>query len=142
MKNCLKGLPTEDLIWGKTFRWKAFKPPDSSNPINGWYKSSINWETDEVGDRPLRHLLDQTKLNGELQFKAGVVRVPCAAIDRIIVQHGIEDQFKYEEDPEKENEFHGNLMFHCTLYSKKEDRAQICTALARAVVSHIPQEGE
>lgn len=141
--NCLKGLPTMDLIWGKTFKWKAFRPPSSEQPDNeGWYRSSINWEENESDERPLNHLLHQPNQGGDIQFKAGVVRVPRNSIDRIIEQHEIEDKLMYEEEPLEGNEFHGNLMFHQKLISSREDKAQICTALARAVVRHIPQPGE
>lgn len=141
--NCLKGLPTCHLIWGETLRWEAFKPPSREQPdAEGWRRSSINWEENENDRRPLNILLEQTKQNGERQFNAGVARIPRDSIDRIIDQHQIADEFRYEHDPIDGNEFHGNIMFHQDLYRRKADRTQICVALARAVVRRIPQNGE
>lgn len=141
--NCLKGLPTNSLIWGEAIRWVAFIPPSTEQPdAEGWFRSSVNWEEIESDGRPLNILLNQTKSNGEKQFRAGVARIPRDSIDRIIVQHQIEHEFRYEHEPIEGNDFHGNIKFHQTLNRRKADRAQICTALARAVVKRIPQNGE
>jgi len=136
-KNCLKGLPSKDFLLGKGIKYKAFKPPNNAVPNNGWVESSVNWEEDETKQESVNILLTKRKDNGDLQFRAGVARVPLKEIDRIIEQYEIENQFKYNEDPIEGNKYHGNLQFHTTLLSIKEDYTQVCAALARAVVCRI-----
>lgn len=133
-ESCLKGIPSKDLLKGKTVRWTAFKPPSSSVAKNGWYESSINWE---FTDLALKQLLDCCDEDGTKKYPAGVARVPKVELDNIIDRYEVQDTFRYELAPVDGNLFHGNLLFHSNLINakgaEKGDQALILSAISNSV---------
>lgn len=147
MENCtwdniLKGIPKHEWLIGKTVRWIAFKPPSNSKPKNGWYESSINWEIDEGA---IAELFSRKNKEGSQKYEPGIARVPREEIERIINQHELDGKFGYNYKKKRGNDYHGNLLFHdCIINAKgieKGDKAQICSALSRAVTEVIKDEG-
>jgi hypothetical protein len=142
--NCLKGIPRNEWVRGRSVTWLALQPPDSAQSKDGWYESSINWELD---DGALPQLLNQPhpRKENELHFIAGAVRIPRVEIDEIIDHFEMRDVFSYEPDPLPDNKYHGNLLLHEQLHKgtgeKKQDKGLILGAIAKAA-KLVRREGE
>ena len=104
--NCLKGVPHERYVFGNSVSFALFIPP-SGRAVAGWCESSINWELDKLA---ISELLNRRK-DGDFHFKAGAVRIPRSELDEIIKHFKAHGKFRYERKEERNNRYHGNLLF-------------------------------
>jgi hypothetical protein len=137
--NCLKGVPREEWIMGKSVQHTLFIPNKKDRNPEGWIESSINWELDEGA---IKILLDRKNGDGSFHFKGGVVQIPRAEIDRIIDQYEVQGKLSYEWKEEEDNKYHGNLLFHDSLNNNTSQRDTICGAFSKAVKKLIKQTAD
>ena len=114
---CIKGISNTNcfLMLGGSYvgSTNLFSFPQNRCRHDGWIEESINWNDDEY---VVNRTLNQTKQNGELQFKIGIAIVPRAELDRVKKRYtGL---LNYERDPIQEdfdsgteaNPYHGNVL--------------------------------
>lgn len=80
---------------------------DPQHVRDGWLEQSINWEDDA---NAITLMLGQKKEDGEIQFKAGVVRVPRSCVEHINKVPRTKDLLAYERKALNNNPYHGNLL--------------------------------
>ena len=83
---------------------------DSQHVRDGWLEQSICWE-DDVNVITL--MLEQRKGDkgdGEIQFKAGIVRVARSCVEIINKVPRTKDLLSYERKALNNNPYHGNLL--------------------------------
>ncbi|MCL4262232.1 MAG: hypothetical protein KJ069_03420 [Anaerolineae bacterium] len=106
--NCLRGVPNGTyLIEDGSVGAHLFHFEETYSRGDGWIEQSVNWEDD---GNALVITLSQHRENGELQFKAGAVRIPCAELDRLSKQPTVSGILTYERRPLENNPYHGNLL--------------------------------
>jgi len=107
--NCIKGIPNDDCL--ETFgdsvvaNVKLFCFPRDRCRSDGWIEESVNWMDDE---KALPFTLRQTKVTGELHFKAGVAIVPRTELDRVKKKY--QGHLHYERAELEANLYHGNVL--------------------------------
>jgi hypothetical protein len=122
--HCLRGVTSEDLVFGDSVDYTAFLPVEDKAVVDGWNGTSVNWDLSEGG--ALNELLNRKK-NGASYFKGGAVRLSRKKLDGIMDRFG-EDKFNYEFSEENGNKYHGNLLFSRSM--DKRHRTTICGALS------------
>ena len=80
---------------------------NSQHVRDGWLEQSICWE-DDVNVISL--MLGQRKGDGEIQFKAGIVRVARSCVESINKVPRTKDLLSYERKALNNNPYHGNLL--------------------------------
>jgi hypothetical protein len=131
-ENCVRGifdatyLP-DGIVGSHLFH---FNGPDRGD---GWKEQSINWQDD---DYAVEFTLNQTK-DGQLLFKAGVVILPRAEIDRLNSKPVVNGVLSYERQRRDNNDYHGNLLLRSNVPSRQ--MKLIAAGLALAISEIIPQ---
>lgn len=127
--NCIRGIPNKSFliedgsIGSHLFH---FKPEDGRE--DGWIEQSINWEDDDLA---IEFTLNQTKENGERQFKAGVAKIPRDEIDRLSRLPTVNGILSYERRAVENNQYHGNLLLKTNV--PKPTMRKIAAGIALAV---------
>jgi hypothetical protein len=108
--NGIKGIPNSSFLYNGESPQIAthlfyFKEEDARD--DGWTEQSINWEDD---GNAVNFTLNQTKADGDKQFKAGVAILPRVEIDRIRQRPTHADVLSYERQALPENPYHGNIL--------------------------------
>ena len=114
--DCLKGIRNMESSFGEGFDYTVFSDSKPIAELGGWDGSSVNWDLPR--GRALEQLLSQTK-NGQIQFKAGAIRIPRLEIDKIIRRYGAEN-LSYELREENGNHYHGHILFSHSLKPKQK----------------------
>ena len=105
----IKGIPNndflikEDLSIGSNLFY--FKIEDVRP--DGWIEQSINWKDN---DAVVDFTLNQTKIDGTVQFKVGIAVFPRDELDRLNRQPTVKGLLSYERQPLQNNAFHGNIL--------------------------------
>lgn len=71
---------------------------------DGFIESSINWRDD---DNAIKHILQQEKEPGKLQFQEGAALLSRLELDRIKLK---DQRLTYERRPIEGNCYHGNIL--------------------------------
>jgi hypothetical protein len=135
-ENCVRGifdvsfLP-DGIVGSHLFH---FTGPDRGD---GWKEQSINWQDD---DSTIEFTLNQRREGGELLFKAGVVILPRADIDRLNSKPAVNGVLSYERQRLVSNDYHGNLLLRSNVLSRQ--MKLIAAGLALAVSEIISQHQE
>lgn len=130
--NFLRGIPNDSyLIEDGSIGAHLFHFEEAHSREDGWIEQSINWEDD---DSVLGLTLNQRKEDGEIQFKAGAVRIPRDEIDRLSRQPTVNGIISYERKPLDNNPYHGNLLLRSGI--PKPTMKKIAASIA-IVVSEI-----
>lgn len=133
--NCLKGVPNntflnkDGTVGSHLFHFKLERTRE-----DGWIEHSINWEDDKS---VVQLTLLQTKTDGELQFRGGVVRLPREEADRLNNRPTVKGLLSYERQPTKGNPYHGNILLQGG--TSKPTMKLIAAGLALAVSEIFPQ---
>jgi hypothetical protein len=134
-ENCIKGIPDNSFlvedgsVGSHLFYFKSEYARD-----DGWTEQSINWDDDEsVIDFTFR----QTREDGEVQFRAGVVIIPRDEIDRLNNRPTIKGLLSYERQPVNDNPYHGNILLQTNV--QKSTMKKIAAGLALAVSKKVAQ---
>jgi hypothetical protein len=137
-ENAIKGIPNKDY-----FDQNGVVNPFLYyfNPIadrgDGWAEQSINWHDNESA---IELTIRQTKENGEVQFKGGVVLIPRLLIDDLKDRPAIKGLLSYDRQPIIGNPFHGNLLLHAT--TSKTTMKLIAAGLTLTISKCIPSVEE
>lgn len=133
--SCLRGIPnTSYLVEDGSVGAHLFHFEDKSTRDDEWIEQSISWEDDSAA---LALTLNQKKENGELQFKAGAVRIPRDELDRLSRQPTVTGFISYERRPLENNPYHGNLLLRSGV--PKPTMKKIAAGIALAVSEIIRQ---
>lgn len=96
---------------------QAFQFTDEGR-TDGFFELSINWKDH---DEALNILFNQTKKDGELQFKAGACEMSFPTLKQITSTYYKLGHFKYERSPLEGNQYHGNLLVKQDFPTKAEN---------------------
>jgi hypothetical protein len=133
---CLKGIPNDTYLLKEskgvaTHLFYFTEKPREDN----WVPQSVNWEDDPLA---IKHTLEQRRTtDGELQFQAGVAKVPRESLDNLKNQPMVKDILSYERRSLPENKYHGNLLLFKNTDPLK--MKQIAASIALLVSEIIPQ---
>lgn len=106
--SCLRGIPGEnDLLEDGLVATSVFLFTDNHKKASGVYEQSINWHDDDLA---ISLTLNQTRRNGELQFKGGVAVMKRSRIDSLSKLPLFKNSLSYERQPHLRNRYHGNLL--------------------------------
>lgn len=133
--NCIRGIPNNSFVLedgSPGSHLFHFKSEDARE--DGWTEQSINWEDD---DSVIKFTLNQTKEDGERQFKAGVAIIPRDEIDRLNKRPTVNGILSYERRPLEHNQYHGNILLRTNV--PKPTMKKIAAGLALAVSEVILQ---
>lgn len=129
----LRGIPNDSFLVGDGTVGPHLFYFENNPRSDGQIEQSINWE-DDVG--ALATTLAQTKDNGELQFRAGAVRIPRDELDRLTRCPTVPGFLAYERSALENNPYHGNLLIQSTVSLRT--RKTIAAGIALAVSEIIP----
>ena len=132
---CLRGIPNtsqEFLYPDGTVTPAVFQFMDRDEE---WMDLSINWEDDNGASETL---LNQTKQDGEIQFKAGYAIIPREEIDHYSRQPAILGALSYDRKPLDNNIYHGNILLLRNIPKLKKRTVQ--AVLASIVSEVVPRE--
>ena len=131
---CLKGIKAKDCISddgeieAHLFEFK--KRNDSED-----WRQSVNWQDDDLA---IEFTLRQTKPDGTLLFKHGIVSVSRREIDRINSRPSINGVLSYERDQLPDNPYHGHLVLEARIPKRKMWKIAAILIIAREEL--IPQD--
>ena len=132
--NFLRGVSNRELLTPALEVSAGVFHFDLSKTNNGWLEQSICWEDDgSVVDL----MLNQRK-EGEIRFKAGVVRVPLSCVHYINRLRQTQELLSYERKELNENAYHGNLLLKKDTH--KITRSKVAATLANHVIDVISRE--
>jgi len=127
--NFLKGVSNRELLTPDLGVSAGVFHFELAKTNNGWVEQSICWEDDDsVVDLMLRQ-----KKEGEIQFKAAVVRVPRSCVHYINKLPQLEELLSYERKELDENPYHGNLLL------KKDTHKWARSKVAWMLASHVSE---
>jgi hypothetical protein len=125
----LRGVPNPSfLLEDGSASTHLFHFEEERHRADGWIEQSINWEDNQSA---LELIFNQRKENGELQFKAGAVRIPREEIDRLSRRPTVAGMLGYERSPIENNPYHGNLLLRSSV--PKPTMRKIAAGIALAV---------
>lgn len=130
----LRGIPNNDYLTEDGSVGPHLFYFEDTPRSDGHIEKSINWE-DDAG--ALATTFAQTKANGELQFRAGAVRIPREELDRLTRQPTVAGLLAYERSALANNPYHGNLLIRSTVSPRT--RKTIAAGIALAVSEIIPR---
>lgn len=137
-ENCVRGIPNASYLNPDgSVGSHLFHFVQTTGRSDGWSEQSINWEDH---DSVIEFTLQQTKEDGNLQFKGGAAIVPREEIERLNNQPTIKGLVSYERSPIQGNPFHGNILLRVN--TSKPTMKLIAAGLALAVSKIIPQYRE
>jgi hypothetical protein len=132
--NCLRGIPNEQFVLDEeTVAPVLFFFHKRDARDGGWTEQSINWEDDEEA---LAFTLNQTKEDGERQFRAGVAVIARRAIDGLSMRPAVAGVLRYERQPLVGNAYHGNLLLRTSVSTRKMKMIAAGLALYARRVGH------
>ena len=126
---CIRGIPDNSFLTDDgSIGTHLFYFFDKHNRDDGWVEQSINWEDD---DTVIEFSLQQKKVDGSLQFKAGIVLIPREEVDRLNNLPTVKGLISYERRPLEDNSYHGNILLKSSL--PRPTMKKIAAGLALAV---------
>jgi len=110
-EKCIKGMPNRNCYYifegSPVGSVELFCFSKNRCRGDGWIEESINWMDDELA---IDLTLNQRKLNGELQFRAGIAILPHAELKS--VKKRFFSILDYERRPKDDNPYHGNILLN------------------------------
>ncbi len=118
-----RGISNQKFIVDNIVQLDAF----ALDPVrkDGYCEISITWCDDEFA---LNTLLMQTKIDNEIQFKAGAAEISFISLKLLMKPFLNNESLKYERKPSLANKYHGNLLINDTISRKLKQ--QIRSSLA------------
>jgi len=98
-------------------------------------EESIFWKDDEGA---VAKILNQTKADGKIQFRAGAAEVDRTKVDHVRKLFNYIGVLEYERKTEENNPYHGNLLLKKNI--KKIMKNNISGLLANCVVGTVKNE--
>lgn len=117
--------PTSDLFY-------FLDEHQNNERQDGFMEESISWRDDSGAEEIL---FTQTKTDGAIQFKAGVVVMSRHELDRLISKSLNKNDLCYERREIADNKYHGNLLLLKTV--KKREMKKIAAAIALVCFNDI-----
>ncbi len=125
-ENFIKGIPhKEHLTKEGGVATHLFEFKTSATRTDQLLEQSINWE-DQEGVAAFT--LQQTKSDGTILFREGLVKIPLEEIKQINKRPSVNNVISYERQPLDNNPYHGNLLIPESI--SKPTRNQISAAIA------------
>lgn len=142
----LRGIPNKSPQFFDTLgsvTGYIFKPHSDQQPVNGFYKESINWEDDDTVEV---FTLSQRKPDNTLKFKGGVARVLREEINRMMEEVPYANTVAYNRErivanPDEGiegNPYHGNLLLDETRVDSSVMKKAFFSRLKRTIDDVIP----
>lgn len=133
-ENFLRGISSKDYVTADGTVTSAVFRFDDRHMKGEWVEQSICWEDD---DSVTVLMLSQKKDDDEVQFKAGIARVPRACIGYINNLPASRNLLSYERMSLQGNPYHGNLLLRKD--TSKVKRSIIAATIALHVSTLIAQ---
>ena len=134
----IKGIPHEQYLLeegGVATHLFGFKSSTGRN--DNKLEQSINWNDD---DQAINFTLNQTKEDGSIQFRHGVVTVPLEEIERLNNRPYIKDMISCERSFVEGNPYHGNLLIPDNVSKPTRNLVSAGLALAVSKIIHLESE--
>lgn len=131
---CLRGVSSFGFLKDELPLPEAFQFLTVVGRNDDYLEASINWE-DDAG--ALKEIYSQVKKEGEIQFKAGALRINMKNVKRFLgafldtEEFGYERKVTYNKDGSIANPYHGNFLVKKTV--NKAHKTMISSGLAFAV---------
>lgn len=136
-KYLLRGIPKDNWVQDGIITSAAFQF-DDNHMKDEWMAQSICWEDD---DSVCSVMFQQRKKeNNDLQFKAGIARLPRESIHYINRLNILKGIISYDREPLEDNPYHGNLLLN--VISSKTQRRMISVQLASHILDFVPRPEE
>ena len=113
-----------------------FRPHDDQEPVNGFYKISINWEDDDtVKGFTLRERL----VDGSYHYKGGAARISLEKIEAMQRDPPWMGTVGYCRDPiNGVNDYHGNLLLTEERVRNKNSKRALLARMQLLITEVIP----
>lgn len=128
--NFLKGITQENHLTRDNEISSALFHFDERHGRDEWVEQSICWEDD---NSVVNLMLNQKKVGGTIQFKAGIVRVPLSGVHYINNLSRTKDLLSYERQELEDSPYHGNLLLRKNTHKFK------MRTVAAALTLHITE---
>lgn len=136
---CLRGIPNENFIKGKTVLPEAFQFDPNNDRDDEFLEASINWYDDEGA---MEEIHNQTRRDDSFKYVGGAAVISMTKVKRLLYDFLASGEFAYErkaiedEDGKSLNPYHGNFLVKTSV--EKHSRAFISSGLSFSITSVEP----